>query len=228
MGAAGEHDVGLAAADDLGRFADGLAAGGTGGEAIDVRALGVELRGQVGDRHVRLLLEFQLRVEPLEPFSNERGQVELAVLQRGDHHVAEVVEILLAFAGAEVNAEAIGLDAREHAGIVDGLLGRADGELGVAAALLPLGRVFAHVGHRPVANLGRNLGGEVAGVEQRRVADARLAFFQVGPQLGHRGAQRRDATHAGNYDSSSHDDFLGEMELATEVTEITEGKSERM
>ena len=34
--AAGEHDVGLAVADHLGRLADGLAAGGTGGQAVVV------------------------------------------------------------------------------------------------------------------------------------------------------------------------------------------------
>ena len=114
VGAAGEHDVGFAAADDLGRLADGLAAGGAGGEAVEVRAFGAEMRGHVGGRHVRFLLELELRVEPLEAFLDERGQVELAVLEGGDHHVAEVVEVLLAFAGAEVDAEAIGVDGAER------------------------------------------------------------------------------------------------------------------
>ena len=68
---------------------------------------------------------------------DERGQVEFAVLEGGDHHVAEVVEVLLAFAGAEVDAEAIGVDRAEDAGIVHGLAGGADRELGVAAALFP-------------------------------------------------------------------------------------------
>ena len=183
VGAAGEHDVGLAAADDFGRLADGLAAGGAGGEAVEVRAFGAEVRGDVGDRHVRLLFELELRIEPLEAFLNERGQVELAVLEGGDHHVAEVVEVLLAFAGAEVDAEAVGIDRAEDAGVIDGLPGGADGEPRVAAALFPHGRVFADVGQRPVADLGRDARGEVAGVEQRRVIDARLAFFEVGPQL---------------------------------------------
>ena len=57
--AAGEHHVGVAAADDLGRFADRLAAGGAGGQAVDVGALGVEHAGQVAGRHVRLLLQFR-------------------------------------------------------------------------------------------------------------------------------------------------------------------------
>ena len=190
VGAAGEHDVGLAAADDFGRLADGLAAGGAGGEAVEVRAFGAEMRGHVGGRHVRFLLELELRVEPLEAFLDERGQVELAVLERGDHHVAEVVKILLAFAGAEVHAEAIGVDRAEHARVVHGLLGGADGELRVPAALFPHGRVFADVGQRPVAHLGRDPRGEIAGVEQRRVTDAGLAFLEIGPQLRHGRAER--------------------------------------
>ena len=52
----------------------GLAAGGAGGEAVEVRALGVEVRGEVGGRHVRLLLELELRIEPLEAFVDERGR----------------------------------------------------------------------------------------------------------------------------------------------------------
>ena len=137
VGAAGEHDVGFAAADDFGGLADGLAAGGAGGEAVEVRAFGAEVRGHVGDGHVRFLFELELRVEPLEAFLNERGQVEFAVLEGGDHHVAEVVEILLAFAGAEVDAEAIGVDRAENAGVVHGLASGADRELRVAAALFP-------------------------------------------------------------------------------------------
>ena len=92
--------------------------------------------------------------------------------------------------------------------VVDRLLGRADGELRVPAALFPRGRVFADVGERPIADLGRDPRGEVAGVEQRRVIDARLAFLQIGPQLGHRRAQRRHAAHAGYYNASSHGNYL--------------------
>ena len=45
--AAGEHHVGVAAADQLGRLADRLAAGGAGGEAVDVGALRPEHARQV-------------------------------------------------------------------------------------------------------------------------------------------------------------------------------------
>ena len=45
-----------------------------------------------------------------EPFADERAEVELAVLERGDHHAAEVREVLLAFAGAEIDAEPLRID----------------------------------------------------------------------------------------------------------------------
>ncbi len=171
VGAAGEHDVGLAAADDFGRFADGLAAGGTGGEAVEVRAFGAEVRGDVRDRHVRFLFELELRVESLEAFLDERGQIELAVFERGDHHVAEVVEILLAFAGAEVDAEAIGVDGAEDAGIVRRPAGRRRWRTWCGGHAFPKRlRVFAIVGDRPIVDFGRDARGEVAGVEERRVS----------------------------------------------------------
>ena len=144
----------------------------------------------------------------LQPFLDERAQVELAVLEGGHHHVAEVVKVLLAFAGAEIHAEAVGVDRADDARVVHRLLGRADGEPRVPAALFPGGRVFADVGDRPIANLGRDARGKVAGVEQRRVIDAGAAFLQIGPQLGHRGAERRDAAHAGYYNTSSHGEYL--------------------
>ena len=142
------------------------------------------MRGHVGGRHVRLLFELELRVEPLEAFLDERGQVELAVLEGGDHHVAEVVEILLAFAGAEVDAEAIGIDgARERPTSSTACLAAPMANFVCRPRFSHVGRVFADVGERPVADLGRDARGEVAGVEERRVADARLGFLEIGPQL---------------------------------------------
>ena len=47
-----------------------------------IRPLGVEQAGQVAGRHVRLLLELLLRVEPLEPALGELFQIELAVAAR--------------------------------------------------------------------------------------------------------------------------------------------------
>ena len=67
----------------------------------------------------------------------------------------------------------------EDAGVIHRLLGGADGELRVAAALLPDFGIFADVGDVPVADFGRDARGEVAGVEERGVVDARLAFLRL-------------------------------------------------
>ena len=175
--AAGEHHVGLAAADDLDRLADGLAAGGAGRQAVDVRPLGVEQAGQVAGRHVRLLLQLGDRVEDFQALAGELGQVELSPPPRPATIISrEAVEVLLALAAAGVDAEAGGIELGQvEARVGHGLLGGADGEVGVPALVLPVLGVLAHVGEVPVADLGRDLGGEVAGVEQRGVADARLA-----------------------------------------------------
>ena len=133
-------------------------------------------------------------------------------------------KILLALAGAEIHAKPIGVDGACHARIVHRLFGRADREPRVPAALFPSGRVFAVVGDRPVADLGRNPRRKVAGVEQRRVIDARTALFQVGPQLGHGRAQRRHTAHSGYNNSSSHGEYLFRLEFTTEDTESTEKK----
>jgi hypothetical protein len=76
---AGQHHVGIAPADHFDRLADRLAAGGTGGQAIEVRALGVEHGGQVRRGHVRFLLQFLGRVEQrFKPFGDELGGVVFA------------------------------------------------------------------------------------------------------------------------------------------------------
>ena len=77
VGAAGEHDVGLAAADDFDRLADRLAAGGAGGQAVDVRPLGAEQSGQVAGRHVGLLLHLGDGMERFDALADEPGHVEL-------------------------------------------------------------------------------------------------------------------------------------------------------
>ena len=66
MGAAGEHHVGVAPADDLGRLADRLRAGGAGGQAVGVRAPGAEDAGEVAGGRARLLLGLVDRVQVLE------------------------------------------------------------------------------------------------------------------------------------------------------------------
>ena len=89
--AAGEHHVGVAAADDLGRLADGLAAGGAGGQAVGVRALRVEHAwpgrpaGMFGS-----CSSSTVGWSRLEAFLVNAARSSSPFLQRGDHHVAEV------------------------------------------------------------------------------------------------------------------------------------------
>ena len=81
--AAGEHHVGVAAADDLGRLADRLRAGGAGGQAVGVRAPGPEEAGQVAGGRVRLLLGLADRVErAASPWRVKADGVDLAVAGR--------------------------------------------------------------------------------------------------------------------------------------------------
>ena len=108
--AAGEHHVGVAAADDLGGLADGLAAGGAGRQAVGVRPLGVEHAGQVAGRHVGLLLQLDRRVQPFQAGLGEQRQVELAAGQALVIIRAKQSKILLAFAAAQVDAEARGIE----------------------------------------------------------------------------------------------------------------------
>ena len=107
MSAAGDHRIDLSATNQFGGFANCLATGGASGQAIDVRTLDIEHGGQVRGRHARFLFQFQFRIENAQPFANEGFQVEFAVLgMRGAQHLCEVEEVLIAFTGAEVDADA--------------------------------------------------------------------------------------------------------------------------
>ena len=69
--AAGEHEVGLAVADHLGRLADGLAAGGTGRQAVVIRPFQIEILRQMARRRVQLLFVFVLGVEDVQAARGE-------------------------------------------------------------------------------------------------------------------------------------------------------------
>ena len=204
--AAGEHHVGIAAADDLDRLADRLAAGGAGRQAVEIRSLGVEEAGQVAGRHVRLLLQFGDRMQCLQTLANKLREVELiAAAKAGNHHFGETIEILLAFAAAGIDAEASRIKFFEvQARVCHGLLGGANGKMGMPALIFPIRRVFAYVREVPVAHFGGDLGGKVAGVEQRGVADARLAGHKPPPHRFDVGSQGRNTAHPGDYNASSH------------------------
>jgi hypothetical protein len=72
--------------------------------------------------------------------------------------------------------------------------------------VFPILRVFAHVGYRPMADFRGDFGGEMAGVEQTDIIDARSARQKRLPYAFDIGAQRRYPTDAGNHDTSLHMD----------------------
>src|SRR5438874_6104159 len=73
--AAREHAVGLANANQLARLAQGLAAGGTGGQAVVIGAFQVKIIGQMAWRRVQFLLELTAGVKPLKAAGGESGRV---------------------------------------------------------------------------------------------------------------------------------------------------------
>ena len=139
--AAGEHQVGVAVADQLGRLADGLAAGGAGGQAVvssgPARSkwaarwpAGVCSSCSHSRVGVRSCAGAVARTRPRSTLSRSRRQ-------RGPAPTIEVVEVLDALAGAEVDAEAGAVDLAvvEQAGVVQGLLGGGEREAAVHAAV---------------------------------------------------------------------------------------------
>ena len=127
VGSAREHDISFALTDDFTGFADGLAAGSAGGEAIQVRSLGIEQAGEMASRHVRLLLHFFLGIEEFQAVLCELLHIELAALLGQGDHPHEEVEILLTFPRSEVNPKASRVNGVLNARLLDRLDGSADG-----------------------------------------------------------------------------------------------------
>ena len=74
------------------------------------------MSGQMGRRRVQFLFRFALGVETLQAAALERRRVNgprLAAVRLGDER-NQIVEILDAFAGAEINAEARAIDAGDR------------------------------------------------------------------------------------------------------------------
>ena len=203
VGAPRQHHVGLATADKLDRFADCLARGGAGGEAVEVRAIGVEHRGEMPRRHVRLLLHLRQRMERFEADPRELGNVERAPLDRQRHHLREGVKILVHLAAADVHPHPgrVRLEPVGQAGVAHRLERRPGCKARVAAAVLPAFDRLAFVGDRPVADLGGDLRGETRRVEDRRPTDPRGSDLEIGPQILDADAQRRHAADPRDHDA---------------------------
>ena len=160
--AAGEHHVGLAAADDLGSLADRLARSRAGCEAVEVGTLRVEQSGEVAGGHVRLLLHLRERMERLQPLLRELRHVEHVSRDRRIHHAGEGVEVLLTLTAAEVDTQSrrIGGQAVRQACILHRLQRRAGREFRVPTAESPAGSFLSLVADVPVADLGGNFRGK--------------------------------------------------------------------
>ena len=105
VSSAGEHHIGIAASNDLGRLANGLTAGGAGGEAVEVRTLSVEHGRQVAGRHVGLLLQLARRIQRLQAALEKARDVKRAPLQARHHHASERIEVGVSFAASQIDAE---------------------------------------------------------------------------------------------------------------------------
>ena len=123
----------------------------------------------------------------------------------------EVVKILNPFAGAEIDAEARAIDR----GIVTGRPASARACWAAAAAKQLLAPELAHslrianvLAQIEILDLGRELGRKRAGIEQRDRPDAAAAFELIAVEIVHGNAQRRDRAHAGDDNTSSHDQLL--------------------
>ena len=206
VGPAREHHVGVAPADDLGRLADRLRAGGAGGQAVGVRPPGAEDPGQVAGGRARLLLGLVDRVQLLEALAGEAGGVDLPVARRGVDELDEPGEVLLPLARAEVDAEprAVEVRRRLQPRVVDRHPGGGDGELGVPAVLAPAVGVGDVVGQVEALGLGGDPGREAGGVEQRDRADAAPPFLERGPGRLQVAADRGDHPHPRHDDSALH------------------------
>ena len=195
VGAAGEHDVGVAMANHFGGLADGLAAGGTGREAAEIGPLDAEMGRQVGRRGLQLLLRLGARVKALDAAPAKGRHVQFPRLgvvghgQQQDH----VVEILDAFAGAEIDAHAATVVTRnvEDAGIGQRLLGGGGRKGAVQTCIVP---AFA-MGHEAleveVLHLGGKRGRKGLGTEMCNWARRRC-----GPRPGRRTCRAPNAPAA--------------------------------
>ena len=185
VGAAGQHQVGVAVANHLGRLADRLAAGGAGRQAVVIGAEQTEIGGEVAGRGVQFLFGLRSGLELAQSVAGESRGIDAPLLDDvgpGDQR-HQSVEILDAFAGAEVDAEAVAVHAGvvgvEQAGVFQRLLGGGGGELAVDAGMLPATRVGDEAAEVEVLDLGGELRRKALGVESVDRPDA-AAALQLG------------------------------------------------
>src|SRR5437867_9121363 len=94
--AAGKHDVGSTVTNELGGFADGLAAGRTGRQTVVIWSLKIKIIGQMSRGRVRLLFELAPRMKLLQPARGEGDAIDLAALRliTLGHQTDQIMEVL--------------------------------------------------------------------------------------------------------------------------------------
>jgi hypothetical protein len=206
--AAGQHEVGIAVADQLGSFPNGLAAGGAGGQAVVIRAQEIEIGSEMGGRRVQLLLELTPRVERAQTGPSKRRRIHVAALRliALAHQGNEIVEILNPFSRAEVNSETrtVHLLVFEETGVRQGLLRGTCGEPAIGARIGPplrLAHVFAEV---EALHLRRESCRKSTGIEKLDGAHTASAFDLGLKQLVHAVSEGCDYSHAGDDDAFFH------------------------
>ena len=190
LGAAGQHQVGRPAADHLGRLADGLRPGGTGGDHRGVIALALEQQAEVMGRHIWERGWQGKRVDPRYPLGSQS-------FDPGDGNLPPT--------GTDPHdrSRAFGLwHQRAKPGIGHCLDPGSHGQ--VRAAGHPLGVLEADiVGDIKALYFARDLDRVAAGIKLGNVGHARVTCHQAIPGVGNRQAQRGDGPQARDNDSPS-------------------------
>ena len=190
LAAASDHDVGLSAADHVGGLADGLGAGGAGGDDGGVVTEQAELHGDVGGGHVGEDARDEERVEPhpaaVDEFARALFEFRVAAAAVAEHDADPA-----AVEGVEVER-----------GVLDGLARGGDGELGEAGHAAG-GLAVHEVLRVEVADFAADRAGEAFDIEEGDGLDAAFAVNGAPPEGVDAVAERRERAHAGDHDAAA-------------------------
>ena len=197
-------------ANQCGCLAEGLAAGGAGGEAVVIGAAKVEIIRQVARRGVHLLLVFRPRVETHQAAADEAGWVHAArsparrSCRRPRRRNCENPGCLRRRRDRRRSACARPCRHRARRRLA-ALAGRPRRPACCWSRRDPATRIAYVSSEVEILDLGGSkLGGKRRGIEQGDRADAALAPQLIFIQVVDAVPQRGDRAHAGDDDSTSH------------------------
>src|SRR6185312_1223778 len=191
----GNHYVGVVECYQTGGIADGVRAGGAGGDDRVVRAFEAKIDGSVTGNEVDQATG-----------DEERRDTPRPLFLQDDGCFADAFETADAGAHQDAGTVAIFLRLRLPAGILHRLFGRGDaeGDEIINPALLlgiePQIGIERPVGAIAARNLRGDLGRQIAGVEVLDFARAALAFEDARPSFFDAAGERRDHTKASDND----------------------------